>query len=121
MDLKKQTMPSAAASYYLGMSEAWLRAGRANKDPDAPPYIRIGRSIRYFPEELDEWLAARPRHGKALSVSRAPPDLGQQQDEPPARQRVPATINASAAVIGTAAAKRGRGRPRKLVPIPAAE
>ena len=44
------------------MSESWLRQGRmtgrlAGRTPP-PPYIRIGRAIRYTTDDLDDWLDA---------------------------------------------------------------
>jgi predicted DNA-binding transcriptional regulator AlpA len=61
------TMPSPDAAEYIGMSDAWLRKGRMNRDPEAPPYIRIGgKAVRYLQEDLDSWLRSRRvRHGEA--------------------------------------------------------
>jgi hypothetical protein len=45
------------------MSRAYLRqdGNRENHTP-APPFIRIGRSIRYVKEGLDLWLDALPKY-----------------------------------------------------------
>lgn len=48
------------AATYIGMSRSFLAQSRmdglrANRTP-APPFIRIGRSVRYLLEDLDGWL-----------------------------------------------------------------
>ena len=53
------TSPEAAA--YIGMSDSWLRQARMNGNPDAPPYIKIGKAVRYHLNDLDAHLA-RLRH-----------------------------------------------------------
>ena len=44
------------------MSESWLRqsrmTGRLAGRTRPPPYIRIGRAIRYTTDDLDNWLDA---------------------------------------------------------------
>ena len=48
------------AAQYLSMSRSFLRQGRMNGDRDgrtpSPPFLKIGRSIRYLKEDLDTWL-----------------------------------------------------------------
>jgi len=51
----------AEAANYIGMSESWLRQSRMRGNPDAPPYIKIGKSVRYLKADLDAWLD-RLRH-----------------------------------------------------------
>ena len=41
---------------YLGLSVKTLQARRAAHK--APPYIKVGRSVRYLKEDLDAFLAA---------------------------------------------------------------
>lgn len=48
------------AATYIGMSRSFLAQSRmdglrANRTP-APPFIRIGRSVRYLLDDLDGWL-----------------------------------------------------------------
>lgn len=48
------------ASQYICMSRSFLRqarmdGNRENRTP-APPFIKIGRSVRYLREDLDTWL-----------------------------------------------------------------
>jgi predicted DNA-binding transcriptional regulator AlpA len=50
------------AAEYIGMSTSYLRLSRmrgATKCTDAPPFVRIGHSVRYLPRDLDAWLEAR--------------------------------------------------------------
>jgi hypothetical protein len=51
------------AAVYIGLSAAFLRKGRCcgvlgNATPP-PPYLRLGRAIRYRRSDLDRWLDAR--------------------------------------------------------------
>lgn len=48
------------------MSRSYLRqsrmeGNRANSTP-APPFIKIGRSIRYLKEDPDKWLDEQPKY-----------------------------------------------------------
>ncbi len=48
------------AARYIGMSVPFLRQSRVdgnrqNRTP-APPYVKIGRSVRYLVADLDAWL-----------------------------------------------------------------
>jgi len=50
------------AARYIGMSVPFLRQSRMgdareNRTP-GPPYLKLGRSIRYLIEDLDAWLTA---------------------------------------------------------------
>jgi len=48
------------AARYIGMSVAFLRADRMNGHRSGrtpgPPFLQIGRSIRYLASDLDSWL-----------------------------------------------------------------
>ena len=48
------------ASSYICMSRSYLRQARMDGQRDnrkpAPPFIKIGRNVRYFKEDLDNWL-----------------------------------------------------------------
>lgn len=41
------------AAEYLGVSEGFLR--RHPPEKGGPPMLRIGRLVRYLPEDLDQW------------------------------------------------------------------
>jgi predicted DNA-binding transcriptional regulator AlpA len=49
-------LPEREAARCIGMSVGWVRAGRGYKHPKAPPYLKIGRAVRYRIEDLDEWI-----------------------------------------------------------------
>ena len=52
------------AAAYIGMSVQYLRQSRirgTTKCTSAPPFIRVGKVIRYLPADLDAWLESR-RH-----------------------------------------------------------
>ena len=44
------------AARYIGMSQSWLRQSRMRGNPDAPPYIKISKAVRYLKADLDAWL-----------------------------------------------------------------
>jgi hypothetical protein len=48
------------AARYIGMSAAYLRASRLKKrrGTPGPPYVKIGKTVRYLPVDLDGWLRA---------------------------------------------------------------
>jgi predicted DNA-binding transcriptional regulator AlpA len=50
------------AGAYIGMSRSYLAQSRMDGNRDsrtpAPPFIKIGRSVRYLREDLDQWLDA---------------------------------------------------------------
>ncbi len=60
-DSPPRTLTDPETARYIGMSGSWLRQARMNGNPDAPPYIKIGRSVRYLREDLDTWLEQRRR------------------------------------------------------------
>jgi predicted DNA-binding transcriptional regulator AlpA len=45
-------------SKYTGMSRSFLRIARM-RGKGGPPYIKIGRAVRYDIRDLDQWLADR--------------------------------------------------------------
>ncbi len=54
-----------ASAKYISMSVAFLRCGRSvgtvgNRTP-SPPFLKLGRAVRYDRRDLDAWLAARRR------------------------------------------------------------
>jgi len=67
------------AAERIGMSVAFLRAdryrGHVGNRTAGPPFYRIGRAIRYAPEDLDLWVSARrverPARGGITSPPRA--------------------------------------------------
>ena len=48
------------AATYIGMSRSYLAQSRMDGHREhrtsAPPFIKIGRAVRYLRDDLDEWL-----------------------------------------------------------------
>ena len=60
--VKRRLLTDPEAATYIGMSISFLRQGRmegrrANRSP-GPPFIRMGKAVRYDIQDLDAWLAA---------------------------------------------------------------
>ena len=56
----KRALTEKEAGRYIGMSRSFLAQSRMdghreNRTP-APPFIKIGRAVRYLKEDLDRWL-----------------------------------------------------------------
>ena len=56
----KRALSETETAEYIGMSRSFLRqsrmeGSRTNRTP-APRFIKIGRSVRYIIEDLDNWL-----------------------------------------------------------------
>lgn len=65
MSDKPELLDERESARYISMSPAFLRCGRStgtvgNRTP-SPPFLKLGRAIRYDRRDLDEWLAARRR------------------------------------------------------------
>lgn len=63
--LKRRLLTDPEAATYLGVSISFLRQGRmegrrANRSP-GPPFIKMGKSVRYDIQDLDGWLSANRR------------------------------------------------------------
>lgn len=54
-----QVLTEVEAARYISMSRSWLAQARMTGNPDAPPFLKIGRSVRYLIADLDQWLAER--------------------------------------------------------------
>ncbi len=58
----RRLLTEGEAAAHVEMSEAFLRALRSRGAPRGRtpkiPYLKIGRSVRYLPEDLDRWLIA---------------------------------------------------------------
>ena len=56
----KKVLSEIETAEYIGRSRSFLRqsrmeGNRANRTP-APPFVKIGRSVRYIKDDLDNWL-----------------------------------------------------------------
>ncbi len=60
LSIEKRAYTEQETSAYIGMSRSFLRQSRMeglrHNRTDAPPFIKIGRSVRYLKEDLDQWL-----------------------------------------------------------------
>jgi hypothetical protein len=67
--MAKEILNEFAAADYIGMSVSFLRCGRSKgrvgNHTAAPPYLKLGFSVRYERTALDEWLAALRRRSTA--------------------------------------------------------
>lgn len=56
----KRAYTEQETSAYIGMSRSFLRQsrmeGHRQNRTEAPPFIKIGRAVRYLKEDLDQWL-----------------------------------------------------------------
>jgi len=52
----KCTFTEKETAQYIGMSVSWLRQARMKGDKNAPPFLKIGKSVRYRKSDLDAWL-----------------------------------------------------------------
>jgi predicted DNA-binding transcriptional regulator AlpA len=54
------------AAAYIGISQSWLRqrrmTGTLRGQRPAPPFVRLGRSVRYSKADLERWLAQQSVH-----------------------------------------------------------
>ncbi len=80
---KTTTTPRALteheAASYIGMSRSYLAQARMdghreNRTP-APPFIKIGRSVRYLKEDLDHWLDQFMKREHLGQVDQARPEV----------------------------------------------
>ena len=46
------------AGEYLGFTPGWLAKLRMKGSSSGPKFIKLGRKIRYAPNDLDAWIAA---------------------------------------------------------------
>lgn len=78
--MDKRVFTEIETAAYLGMSRSYLRQSRMEGNRDnrtpAPPFIRIGRSIRYLKEDLDLWLDALPKYQQ---LNQVPTDVAEKR------------------------------------------
>jgi predicted DNA-binding transcriptional regulator AlpA len=60
------------AAAYLGISESWLRqrrmTGNLGGQRPGPPFVRLGRAVRYSKPALDHWLGTQSPGSSVLDV-----------------------------------------------------
>lgn len=56
----KRALSEIETAEYIGMSRSFLRQSRMEGNREnrtlAPPFIKIGRAVRYLKDDLDNWL-----------------------------------------------------------------
>jgi excisionase family DNA binding protein len=61
--MTKRGFTESEASEYCGISRSALRQARAEGVRvgriHSPPFVKLGRSVRYLKEDLDRWLESR--------------------------------------------------------------
>lgn len=50
-------LTSDQVASWLGIRRCTLEKARSTRLGDFPPYIRIGRAVRYRPADVEAWLA----------------------------------------------------------------
>ncbi|QIA66028.1 helix-turn-helix domain-containing protein [Vibrio astriarenae] len=59
-NIEKRAYTEQETAAYIGMSRSFLRQsrmeGQRKNRTVAPPFIKIGRAVRYLKEDLDQWL-----------------------------------------------------------------
>lgn len=65
MSIEKRLFTEQEASAYINMSRSFLRQARMEGPRKnrtiAPPFIKIGRAVRYPKEWLDSWIDDHPK------------------------------------------------------------
>ena len=65
----KKTVSDVEAAEFIGMSPSFLRQARCNGKREGrtagPPFIKIGRSVRYLIADLELWLLEHRQIPKA--------------------------------------------------------
>lgn len=64
--IEPRVFDDKGAAKYDGFSQSWHKSTRyedrkriaRSEEPIGPKWVKIGRNIRYFREDLDEWLNA---------------------------------------------------------------
>jgi predicted DNA-binding transcriptional regulator AlpA len=59
MEFSDVLLESSEAAAFLKVSISWLAKARATND--GPPFVRIGRCVRYSEAALLRWLKSRER------------------------------------------------------------
>jgi hypothetical protein len=57
----KKLLTAKEMAHRLGTSPEVLAVQRCRKGPDMLPYLKHGRSVRYDPDVVEEWLKRQRR------------------------------------------------------------
>lgn len=61
-----ELMDSEAAAARIGWHPGSM--ARARVRGDGPPYLKVGRSVRYDPRDIDAWLESRKRNSTSQAA-----------------------------------------------------
>ena len=68
----KRFLKESEAAEFIGMSRQFLRKSRMNGTLRAhtpgPPYVKLGRSVRYDLSDLERWLEAHKHYPSPCSL-----------------------------------------------------
>jgi hypothetical protein len=62
-NLSFKLLSTEEAAACLSVSVHWLKASRFRPELDSPPFVKIGRTVRYDLRDLEDWIAARKFRG----------------------------------------------------------
>ena len=63
-------LPVREAAKYLGLSTSTLNKLRCSGG--GPPFLKLGRAVRYYPDDLKEWLDSRRVRSTSEIVDQSP-------------------------------------------------
>lgn len=63
----RQMLTTGRAARYTGVAESTLEKLRLTGR--GPTYIKLGRSVRYSPDDLDEWMSSHRRKSTSVAVA----------------------------------------------------
>ena len=72
MSIGDDVLDTPTTAKYLGKSESWLKQARVSGSAAAPPFVKVGRSVRYLRRDLDTFLAARKFTSTTTARAAAP-------------------------------------------------
>lgn len=68
----KRSLNESEASEYVGLAKSTLRNVRSNgfrpKHLPPPPFLKVGRAIRYLKDDLDKWLESFRREVRGMEA-----------------------------------------------------
>jgi len=65
VSLSPRALSELEAAAYIGMSRSFLAqsrmAGKRTHRTNAPDFIKVGRTVRYLKDDLDNWLESQQK------------------------------------------------------------
>lgn len=77
-DAPEKLLTTDAVAAWLGIQRCTLEKARSTRLGDFPPFIRIGRAVRYRQTDVEQWLLA---HAFNTDGSRAHADNAKHQGQ----------------------------------------